>query len=157
PPSSTRARYGRSGSNSGWMYPGGKPSSASTKPFTSTDLTRTPSSSITRARASPMSTWTCLRAAKLALLISPGTVARDPVDSNPGHVTRRRVGHRRKGDARTDVDVRESLEQLRRPTLRDPRRSVDDRVVAHADGICPRPFERERDPRVALDVPHLLV
>ena len=56
------------------------------------------------------------------VLVSPRPLTGDPLDTNPGDVTGRRVRHRREGHPRPDIGVREALQQLRRTALGDPAR-----------------------------------
>src|SRR5262249_50272126 len=79
----------------------------------------------------------------------------EPLDGDAEHVAGRRAWPREPG-SRSHVHLREPPEQLGRTALLDAGSAVDDEILLQPHPVSPLRRNRERDPRVALDVAHLL-
>src|SRR3954462_14862742 len=111
----------------------------------------------------PPSVWSASRSARIKTtawvtrgrirrLGSPGTDPADALDLDPQTHARRGVIHRRETNVQTEVDVSEFLEEFRGAALLNGRRTVHDRVLAHAGRLDLVALERHRHVRVARDV-----
>jgi hypothetical protein len=80
----------------------------------------------------------------------------DAIDRDVHDATRRRVVERREAHGGTEVDVRELLKQLWSATGSEPGRAMDHQVLPEPRRLDLGSLDRQRDPRVTLDVPHLL-
>src|SRR5262245_60613384 len=88
--------------------------------------------------------------------LGPGSHAADAIDGDVDDATWWRVVARRELDVGTEVDVGELLEQLRTAAGGDASRAVRDEVLVQPRRLDLGALHGHRDPRVALDVPHLL-
>ena len=86
----------------------------------------------------------------------PGADAGDAFDRDVHDSSGRRVVEGRELDVGSEVDVREVLEQLRSTALVDSRDSFHEEILLQAGRLDLRPLDKQRDPRVALDVLQLV-
>ena len=85
----------------------------------------------------------------------PGTHPADPLDADPQPDARRRIVHRRELDVRSELHVRELLQQLGRTALLDRCAPAHDEVLAQPGRVDLRPLERDRHARIAPDIVEL--
>jgi GNAT superfamily N-acetyltransferase len=95
--------------------------------------------------------------ADAALAGGPGADAAEALGRDVGHSARRRIRHRRERRPRTDVRLRQLLQELGRAALGDPGAAVDDEVMAQAHLVRLFALDGEGDAGVVLDVAELLL
>ncbi len=87
----------------------------------------------------------------------PRPNAVDLVNSNPGHVSRRRIIHRRELDPRPHIDLSQFLQQFGRPTFLDARRAVKHCIFCETHGAFRLRLEGDHHSWVSFNISHLAV
>jgi hypothetical protein len=87
----------------------------------------------------------------------PRALPGDAIRCNPHDVTGRRIGHWRKTCARSDVHLRQPLQQLGSAIFGNSRSTMHDQIVTHANSIRAWRLERNSDAGIASYIPQLLL